>query len=157
LALRFAGTIKTMNQTPPNDLSNLLAELDDMGTEQLRRLWRTRLGEPPAVRSPDILRRSLAQQLQEQAFGTDRALERQLSQMAARVRPGHRPASPSATYRRGSVLTKVWQGEHHRVEVLEAGFLWNGEHHASLSSIARKITGVRWNGPRFFGLREEKG
>ena len=72
-------------------------------------------------------------------------------------RPGRRPTTPSATYRRGSVLTKVWQGEHHRVEVLEAGFLWNGEHHASLSSIARKITGVRWNGPRFFGLREGQG
>jgi hypothetical protein len=47
---------------------------------------------------------------------------------------------------------RAWQGETHTVLVLEDGFEWQGEQHASLSAIARKITGTRWSGPRFFGL-----
>ena len=52
----------------------------------------------------------------------------------------------------GSRLMREWRGRTHVVEVLRDGFRWNGEEHASLSAIARRITGARWSGPRFFGL-----
>ena len=53
----------------------------------------------------------------------------------------------------GTVLMREWNGQQHRVTVLEAGFVFNGATFASLSTIASQITGTKWNGPRFFGLR----
>ena len=136
------------------DLEALIASLEGRGVDRLRRLWRERFGDPPPIRAGDILRRALAEKLQEHAFGHDAELQRRLGQMAARHKPGRKPRPVIASYKPGSTLTKDWNGRRHHVEVTEGGFIWNGEHHASLSSIARKITGVRWNGPRFFGLRD---
>jgi hypothetical protein len=56
----------------------------------------------------------------------------------------------------GSVLTREWESQHHRVMVLDGGFAWQGRSYRSLSEIAKAITGTKWNGPRFFGLREKK-
>ena len=52
----------------------------------------------------------------------------------------------------GARLVREWNGCTHVVEVVEGGFVWNGERHSSLSAIASAITGARWSGPRFFGL-----
>ncbi len=56
----------------------------------------------------------------------------------------------------GTVLTREWGGQHYKVMVLEGGFPWQGRTYSSLSEIAKAITGTKWNGPRFFGLREKK-
>jgi len=56
----------------------------------------------------------------------------------------------------GAVLVRKWKGHSHRVSVLDEGFTYEGKTYDSLSVIARLITGTRWNGPRFFGLRGEK-
>jgi len=61
-----------------------------------------------------------------------------------------RPLTP------GSVLTREWNGANHRVMVLEDGFAWEGRTYDSLSKIALTITGTKWNGPRFFGLRDKR-
>ena len=63
---------------------------------------------------------------------------------------------PIADVRSGTMLGREWKGRMHRVAVLSDGFSWNGKTYASLSKIAHAITGTRWNGPRFFGLRERK-
>jgi hypothetical protein len=55
--------------------------------------------------------------------------------------------------RPGTILVREHQNVLHRVTALESGFSWNGRTFASLSAVARAITGVRWNGPRFFGLQ----
>jgi hypothetical protein len=52
---------------------------------------------------------------------------------------------------------REWQGTAHHVTIVNDGFVWNGQTHRSLSSIARAITGTKWNGPRFFGMREVTG
>ncbi len=52
----------------------------------------------------------------------------------------------------GARLVREWNGVNHVVEVVEGGYVWNGDRHRSLSAIARAITGARWSGPRFFGL-----
>jgi hypothetical protein len=68
--------------------------------------------------------------------------------------------TPSALPRRtpalrtGTVLIREWQGITHHVKVTADGFIWNDRSYPSLTSVARAITGTRWNGPRFFGLRE---
>lgn len=54
----------------------------------------------------------------------------------------------------GTILSREWNGVMHRVTVIDDGFLWNGNKYDSLSAIALAITGTRWNGPRFFGLRD---
>lgn len=55
----------------------------------------------------------------------------------------------------GTILTRAWNGQLHRVIVMDAGFAWNGKTYDSLSKIAFAITGSKWNGPRFFGLRDK--
>jgi hypothetical protein len=55
----------------------------------------------------------------------------------------------------GTILVREWKGRSHRVMVVDGGFAWNGRTYDSLSKIARAITGTRWNGPRFFGLRDK--
>ena len=55
----------------------------------------------------------------------------------------------------GTILVREWQGTTHHVTVVADGFIWNGGNHSSLSAIARAVTGTKWNGPRFFGLRED--
>jgi Protein of unknown function (DUF2924) len=62
-----------------------------------------------------------------------------------------RPTTPLP--RTGTLLVREWRGATHHVTVVADGFLWNGKSYRSLSSIARAITGTRWNGPRFFGMR----
>ena len=57
----------------------------------------------------------------------------------------------------GAVLVRQWKGKSHRIMVLDDGFAFEGKPYDSLSEIARRITGTRWNGPRFFGLRPDKG
>ncbi len=54
----------------------------------------------------------------------------------------------------GTVLTREWAGVTHRVMVLEEGFAWAGQSYRSLSEIATRISGTRWSGPRFFGLKQ---
>ena len=58
--------------------------------------------------------------------------------------------------RPGAVLVRDWDGKSHRVTVLASGFEYDARPYDSLSQIARIITGTRWNGPRFFGLRSER-
>jgi hypothetical protein len=61
----------------------------------------------------------------------------------------------AASVRPGAVLSREWNGRMHRVAVLAGGFAWNGKTYPSLSKIAFAITGTRWSGPRFFGLRDQ--
>lgn len=59
--------------------------------------------------------------------------------------------------RAGTILSREWNGRSHRVMVMADGFAWNGARYDSLSAVAFAITGTRWNGHRFFGLRDKVG
>ena len=67
------------------------------------------------------------------------------------------PADRSRRLKPGTVLLREYQGERHTVTVVANGYVWREATYASLSTIARAITGTAWNGPRFFGLRIDKG
>jgi hypothetical protein len=117
-----------------------------------RELFRT---EPPKAFGPDLLRRSIAHNIQERAYGgLPRDLQRLLDQLvkAARARPNGRLELPRHI-KPGSELVRTWNRRTYRVVVLEKGFAWDGRTYSSLSEIAFEITGTKWNGPRFFGLR----
>ena len=125
-----------------------VAHLDGLGLADLRKLWGERIGPPPSVRSVDLLRRLLAWHIQADFHGgLDGALRRRLGQKGN--------ASPTNLYV-GTRIVKEWQGQRYEVLVDHQGPLFEGRRYRSLSEIARTITGTRWNGPRFFGLRDRK-
>jgi hypothetical protein len=135
------------------------AELDQLPAtpiadlrKRYRELFRT---EPPRAFGPDLLRRSIAQNIQEKAYGgLPSPIKRQLDQMvrAASGKPAGRLELPQRI-KPGSELVRAWNRKTYRVTVVADGFAYAGKTFASLSEIAFAITGTKWNGPRFFGLR----
>lgn len=132
-----------------------LTELSRYSIHQLRDRWRAlfRTDTPPAF-GPDLLRRSIAQKLQEDVF---RKLaprgQRELNQAVTLLAKKPARLDLPRRVKPGVVLVREWKGISHRVTVAESGFLYCDRTYTSLSEIAREITGTRWNGPRFFGLR----
>jgi hypothetical protein len=114
-------------------------------------------GDPPKAFGPDLLRRSIAHRIQEKAYGgLSRSAQRLLDQMmkACAAKPNGKIVLPRRI-KPGSVLIREWKGKSHRVMVMADGFAYDGETYTNLSEIAVLITGTRWNGPRFFGLRSK--
>jgi len=152
-----------MQQTAPAQPTDPAVEdeLDRLATMPIARLrvryrevFRT---EPPKAFGPDLLRRSIAHRIQEKAYGglsrpAQRLLDQAMKAFAAK------PAGKIVLPRRikpGSVLVREWKGRSHRVMVLADGFAYEGNVYSNLSEIAVLITGTKWNGPRFFGLRSK--
>jgi DUF2924 family protein len=111
--------------------------------------------EPSAHIGRSFLVRAVAYRLQEKAFGgvklsTGRLLARVAEETANEISP-KKPRSRKAGT--GTMLVREWQGNVHRVTMLDDGVSFNGKRYRSLSEVAREITGSRWSGPRFFGLR----
>jgi hypothetical protein len=135
-----------------------LARLAGMPIAQLRIRYREVFrGDPPTAFGPDLLRRSIAHRIQEKAYGgLSRSAQRLLDQMmkAFAAKPGGKIVLPRRI-KPGSVLVREWKGKSHRIMVLADGFAYDGETYGNLSEIAVLITGTRWNGPRFFGLRSK--
>ena len=141
------------------DREAIEAEIDrvrSLGVDALRILWHTTFrSSPPPAFSKDILGRFLCWHIQEQAFGgLDPKTAKHLDGLA---RGGRSRADGSRRLKPGTVLLREYQGERHTVTVVANGYVWREAAYASLSSIARAITGTAWNGPRFFGLRIDKG
>ena len=123
--------------------------------KRYRELFRT---EPPKAFGPDLLRRSIAHRIQEKAYGGLPANTRRLLDQlvkAAAAKPDGRLDLPRRI-KPGSELVRTWNRRTYRVMVLEKGFAYDGKTFASLSEIATLITGTKWNGPRFFGLRSTR-
>jgi hypothetical protein len=113
---------------------------------------------PPLCFKSDLLFRALAYQVQVKAFGgPDRATERLLDRLAEAEDPTAVLASlRQRRLKPGTEFIREWGGSIHRVVVVENGFAYVGQTYGGLSEIARLITGTNWNGPRFFGLRQER-
>jgi len=124
-----------------------IAALESMSLGDLRAEWQRRYGPPPRHRAADLLRRVLAWRIQADVHGgldspTRRMLEKDDGEVKVSATPGMR-------------LARDWAGRRHEVCVIESGVVYEGCTYGSLSEVARHITGQRWNGPRFFGLRQE--
>lgn len=128
-----------------------VALLQDLSLQAVREMWEARYGAPPKLRSRELLALMLGFRIQAEAQGGLDAETRRALRRPSRGKPRATPTS-------GTRLVREWGGRRHEVTVAgPEAFIYQGESHASLSEIARKITGVRWNGPRFFGLRAETG
>jgi Protein of unknown function (DUF2924) len=154
------------------DLAAEIATLAALDLQQLRVRWRKLLrSAPPEHLSRSLLVRILAYKIQAHVLGeldreTARYLDRVARDQARRRKAGERrqpkappPVPPVPVRRRlkdGTLLAREFGGQMHSVTVVPDGFAWNGSTYTSLSEIARLITGTRWNGPRFFGLRDTR-
>jgi hypothetical protein len=130
------------------DLDAALAALPDMPWADLRRRWSEVTGRPVPRVKQALLRLALGWELQAAVYGgLSRRTRQRLDQMSS--------ASPACAS--GMKLVREWNGVLHTVTVGEDESInWNGKRWNSLSEVARAITGTRWSGPAFFGLKKEK-
>ena len=133
-------------------LNDDLDALSEMPPVQLRERWEALEGSPaPALAAP-LLRRLLAQRLQERRHGGLPALVRRELLRIGDGEPVQAPARPRSQLTTGTRLVREWNGRTITVEVHNDGFRHAGRNWRSLSEIARHVTGAHWSGPRFFGL-----
>jgi hypothetical protein len=140
------------------DREAIEAEIDrvrSLGLDELRTLWRTtfRGSSPPPTFPKDFIVRTLCGHIQEQAFG---GTPPQTAKVLTGLLRGNRPMA-DRKLKPGTVLVREYRGERHTVTVVPDGYVWREKLYASLSTIARTVTGTSWNGPRFFGLRLRSG
>lgn len=132
-----------------------LAALEVLDRNALAERWQAVFGCPaPKSCQAPLLRAALAWELQRQA-APDWAGPAGVAKLRRLLRALNSSASASSapTLSPGTRLLREWQGTTHQVTVLPAGFEHDGVVHRSLSAVARQITGTRWSGPAFFGVR----
>ena len=132
-----------------------IAGLSKASIKDLRERWKTLYGnEPSGHIGRSFLIRVIAYRLQEEAFG---GLKPSAQQILDRVFDGRGEVAQQRTPRpragAGTVLIREWRGISHRVTVLDNDVIYRGRRYKSLSEVARAITGARWSGPLFFGLK----
>ena len=146
--------------TKPDPIPARLAALKTATTPELKAQWRDLLDSEPPPFNRRYLESRLAYRIQELAYGglkpeTIRRLERLGEELdggdrkKSRIRADTMPIA-------GTRLIREWQGVEHVVTVTAGGFEWQGRPYKSLSAIARAITGTRWNGWVFFGLKNRR-
>ena len=129
-----------------------------MDYHALREEWRRLYRAPPPPRVyRALLELGIAWKIQERAYGGLRTTtRRKLSNLVRTLdQEGDLVPERQRVLRPGARLIREWHGTTHTVLVVEGGFEWQGKTWRSLSAIARAITGVRWSGPRFFGLNQK--
>ena len=142
-----------------------IVHLRGLDLKGLRARWRSVLQRP----APDHLPRHLlfaiiAYRIQADRIGDLDHETRQLLDRTGATESGAAMSARLVSFDQkrteltpGTVLVREWDRQSQRVMVMADGFAWNGQTYDSLSKVAFAITGTRWNGPRFFGLRDKKG
>jgi hypothetical protein len=173
-----AAPVSDETHTISAGLEAELAELERLSLDDLRLRWRNNWGRlAPAPLSRGLLLRVMAYRLQAEAFGDlDRKTIRMLARLAndaadkstatgsasddsdetVESKVSSRSAYEPLILKSGALLIREWQGRLERVTVVDDGFAWNGATYASLSAVACAITGTKWNGHRFFGVRRRE-
>ncbi len=143
-----------------NEILARVASLRTLTVQELRQEWRKLMESDPPLYNRRFLESRLAYRIQELAYGglKPATIER-LEVLGERLDGGN------ITLRRiraddkpiaGTRLIREWQGAEHTVTVLREGYEWQGRPYKSLSAVARAITGTRWNGWVFFGLKNQR-
>jgi len=160
--LDYLGVGGAPEIAPPDEenLAARLVALAELPLPQLKQAWASSWGSPPPKGARRrFLMLGIAWRWQAQVHGGfSRATERRLTALEATFRQSRRIETAGLNQgprlMPGTRLVREWRGERHEVHVTEAGYIWCGRTHDSLSAIARTITGARRNGPAFFGLRD---
>ena len=150
---------RMLSEVKSEKLAQELEDLETRGDDELKTRWRSLYGtKPPQKIHRSLLIAAVAHRMQENALGALKSsIRRHLRQAVnnpANPRPS--PHYPSLRPRAGTVLVRDWGGVTHQAKVLEDGILFRSKRYKSLSQVARVITGSRWSGPLFFGLKSAK-
>lgn len=134
-----------------------LTELAAMRAAELRIEWQRVFGgkAPPAFKT-DLMARGIAHKLQENRQSALSRPHQRLIMAEVAARKSGQAAKRVVIPKAGTRLSRAWHGEVHHVFVLTRGFEYRDQRYASLSSIAKLVTGATWSGPRFFGLTSTK-
>ena len=130
------------------------AHLAGLPLAELRAAWAVEFRKPLPRACGGVLLRTWAWRIQEKAFGGHDKATLKLLKGYGQERAGDQRCQ---RLKPGTTLVREFGGTHHTVTVVPEGFLWQEKTYSSLSAIAKIITDTNWNGPRFFGLREERG
>ena len=136
-----------------------IEELQEATSVNLKERWRALYrSEPPRRISRDLLIRALAYRIQEKALGGLKPATRRLLTKVAADASARRPiqVAPEPSLKPGTVLLREWHGKQHQVIMREDGIVFNGHQYKSLSQVAYRITGTKWSGPLFFGLKANR-
>ena len=139
-----------------SSLAHEIAALRQATPAELKERWRSLYcTEPPRRISRDLLVRALAYRIQEKALGGLKPSTRRLLAKVAAHASANRSIEVAAepNLKPGTVLLREWHGTQHQVIVREDGIVLRGKPYKSLSEVAYRITGTKWSGPRFFGLK----
>jgi hypothetical protein len=137
-------------------LATEIASRPKLGIDDLRERWKAMYGKAPSREiGRSFLTRAIAYRLQERAYGGLKpSTRRLLTRVAEETATGGSAKKPQIRKAQSrTILIREWQGNPHRVTMLDDGVSFNGKRYRSLSEVAREITGSRWSGPRFFGPR----
>jgi Protein of unknown function (DUF2924) len=141
----------------PERLSAQIEALPTLNKAQLLAIWAENFSkDPPLQLRKELMVPVLAYRMQEREFGgLSHAARRRLQEVAASLRTD-KPSQerPDSAPQTGTRLLRVWRGETHEVIAIGSGYEYRGQTYSSLSKIAREITGTRWSGPLFFGVRK---
>jgi hypothetical protein len=131
-----------------SDVEQQLARLKDLSSPALRAEWRRLTAKPVPRISPSLLRLALAWEIQARAYGgLSRSTQQKLQQIAAGKTQSYGVVP-------GMRLVREWNGKAHVVTIGDDKVIrWNNRDWPSLSAVANAITGTRWSGPAFFGLK----
>lgn len=134
-----------------------ISEIHNFSRDELVIKFENLYSQPPLRKmGRDLMARAVAHKLQlQQTNSSQSSLDRKLATYAGRLRQtGRIKVGSSTEMKAGSRLVREWQGKLHEVAIRDDGFFYRDRKYRSLSAIARDITGTRWSGPAFFGLKE---
>ena len=138
-------------------LAEKIATLPSLNKAQLLAIWAENFSkDPPPNLRKELMVPILAYRIQEREFGgLSHFARRRLREVAVSLRTD-KPSQerPDSAPQTGTRLLRVWRGETHEVIATRSGYEYRGQTYSSLSKIAREITGTRWSGPLFFGVRK---
>ena len=138
-------------------LSAQIEALPTLNKAQLLAIWAENFSkDPPPNLRKELMVPVLAYRIQEREFGgLSHAARRRLREVAVSLRT-NKPSQerPDSAPQTGTRPLRVWRGETHEVIAIDSGYEYRGQTYSSLSKIAREITGTRWSGPLFFGVRK---
>lgn len=131
-----------------------LQQLELMNVQQLQLLWHQHFKEPPRRLQRDLMIWNIAYKIQEKTYGgLSKTARNKLERLAFESQV---QSQPKFNFSDGTKLVREWNGVQHVVTTTKSGFEYAGKPYRSLSKIASDITGNRWSGPLFFGLKKQE-
>jgi hypothetical protein len=139
-------------------LGQRIEALCQMKPAELRSVWRETFKQAAPEISPDLMSRAIAYRWQERQHGSlPASINREIARLTRLLlRTGTLESAAELSLKAGTRLVRDWNGQTLNVLVCDDGFELNGRKYGSLTQIAHEVTGTRWSGPRFFGLKKRK-